>query len=114
MVHAVRSLIARLTWLFDDAVALIVMLLTYAVMSVGRLPGGVQEFLAVRLTVRNVALAIVFMVIWHSCFALCGLYQVRLRDHVWLGAARIVAACTLAAAALSVFTLASRSGAVAL
>ena len=111
MVHAVRSLIARVMWLFDDAVAVIVMLLTYTVMSVGRLPGGVQEFLAVRLTIRNLALAIVFMVIWHTCFALCGLYEPRLRNQVWLGALRIVAACTMAAAALSVFTLASRSGA---
>jgi exopolysaccharide biosynthesis polyprenyl glycosylphosphotransferase len=114
MVRTVRSLVARLTWLFDDAVALIVMLLTYTVMSVGRLPGGVQEFLAVRLTVRNVALALVFMVIWHSCFALCGLYQPRLWNQMWLGAVRIVAACGMAAAALSVFTLASRSGAFAL
>ena len=114
MVHTVRSLIARVIWLFDDAVALIVILLTYTVTSAGRLPGGVQEFLAVRLTVRNVALAIVFIVIWHSCFAMCGLYRLKLRNQPWLGAVRIVAACTMASAALSVFTLASRSGAFAL
>jgi Cys-tRNA(Pro)/Cys-tRNA(Cys) deacylase len=114
MVHTVRSLIARVTWLFDDAVALIVILLTYTVTSAGRLPGGVQEFLAVRLTVRNVALAIVFIVIWHSCFAMCGLYRLKLRNQPWLGGVRIVAACTMASAALSVFTLASRSGAFAL
>jgi exopolysaccharide biosynthesis polyprenyl glycosylphosphotransferase len=111
MVRVVRSFIAGVTWLFDDAFALIVMLATFTTLNVGRIPGGVQEFLAVRLTIRNVALAIVFMVIWHSCFAVCGLYRSRSRGSVLASALRIILACTLATIALSFFTLASRSGA---
>jgi exopolysaccharide biosynthesis polyprenyl glycosylphosphotransferase len=114
MAQSVRAFIARITWLFDEAVAVVVMLVTYTVLSVGRMPGDVQEFLSVRLTVRNLGLALVFLAIWYSCFAACGLYSLALRQQPWIVALRIVVACSIATAALSAFTLASRSGAFAL
>jgi exopolysaccharide biosynthesis polyprenyl glycosylphosphotransferase len=97
--------------LFDDAFALIVVLVTFTLVRVDRLPGGIQEFLAARLTLRNAGLAIVFMIVWHSCFALCGADGTMRRDSVPWSMVRILLACTLATLALSLFTVASRSGA---
>src|SRR5580692_11975162 len=99
-----RHCVTGASWLFDDVFALVVMLATFTWLNVGRIPGDVEEFLAVRLTIRNVALAAVFMMIWHSCFAVCGLYRSRSRSSLLESVPRIIVACTLAAIALSVFT----------
>jgi exopolysaccharide biosynthesis polyprenyl glycosylphosphotransferase len=115
MVHSVRRGMVRVTWAFDSAFALIVMLVTFTTVNTGRAPRGLQEFLAVRLTVRNVALVIAFMLVWRSCFALCGLYRTGTRSTTSsVGVARIVAACTMGTIFLTLFTVASRSGAFGL
>jgi exopolysaccharide biosynthesis polyprenyl glycosylphosphotransferase len=104
----------RVTWIFDSAFALVVMLVTFTAVNTGRMPRGLQEFLAVRLTVRNVALLLAFILIWRSCFALCGLYRANMRSTTSSVAVRIVAACTFGTMFLSLFTLESRSGAFGL
>jgi exopolysaccharide biosynthesis polyprenyl glycosylphosphotransferase len=102
----------RVTGTFDSAFALIVMLVTFTTVNTGRIPRGFQEFLAARLTVRNVALVSAFMLVWRSCFALCGLYRTSAPSiFSFIGVARIVAACTIGTTFLSLFTVASRSGA---
>src|SRR5436190_9321854 len=111
MLRMVRTSVTRLTWVFDDLLALCLIIVTFTMVNAERIPGGVDEFLAVRLTVRNVALGLAFIVLWHASFAACGLYRTRPRETLagtWI---RIVVACTAAATALLPFTAASRSGA---
>jgi exopolysaccharide biosynthesis polyprenyl glycosylphosphotransferase len=111
-----RHAVARLNRSFDGACALIVMLMTFTILNSGRMPQGFQDFLSVRLTVKNVALVIAFVVLWHASFAICGLYRTTPdpdapRASPWLTAFRIVLACTMGSLVLSFFTLASSSGA---
>ena len=102
--------LARVNRLFDGACALIVMVVTYSWLNIGRVPGGLDEFLAVKLTIRNVAFGLLFLAIWHTCFALCGLYRQHAPQSLLSYAVRIVLSCTLATSLVSFFTLASRSG----
>ena len=110
MVRFIRTAVARLTWLFDDVFALGLLIATFVSANTGRMPVAVDEFLAVRITVKNVLLAVVFMAIWHGCFALCGLYR-SLRLSLTATALRVVAACTAATFFVSGFTVASSTGA---
>ena len=114
MLRIVRTGVARLTWLFDDLLALCLIIVTFVVVNAGGVPGGLDEFLAVRLTVRNLALGLAFMIVWHACFAACGLYRSTLRASLLVTSMRIVMACTAAALFLSCYTIASRSGAFTL
>jgi len=110
MTRGIRDAIGRTTQVSDSLCALGVMLVTFAAVNMGRMPGGLDEFLAVRLTVRNLAFGVLLIVIWRSCFALCGLYRIGPQESVVVRALRIVLACTLATSVISLFTLASASG----
>lgn len=111
MVRIVRRNVAKVTAVFDSAFALIVMLVAFTTVNIGRMPGGVDEFLARRLSVRNVALVILFVAIWRLAFTACGLYRVNPRPSAWSMALRSVVACTMGSICLLFFTTASRSGA---
>jgi exopolysaccharide biosynthesis polyprenyl glycosylphosphotransferase len=109
-----RHAVTRVTGVFDAACALSVMLITFTILNSGRMPGGLDEFLAVRLTVKNVALVILFVVIWHACFASFGLYRTWAHSSIasmTFATSRIVGACSIGTMLLSFFTLASTSGA---
>jgi len=110
MVRLIRNAVARLNWLFDDVLALGLLIATFVSANTGRMPVAVDEFLAVRITVKNVLLAVVFIAIWHGCFALCGLYRSR-RLSMTATALRVVAACSAATFFVSGFTVASSTGA---
>jgi exopolysaccharide biosynthesis polyprenyl glycosylphosphotransferase len=102
----VRASAARVTWLFDALFASSLMVVTFTVANTGRVSLGVDEFLAVRFSVENVARALLFIVIWHACFAAVGLYRVEPQTSLRAMALRIVAACT-ASGVLSLLALAS-------
>jgi exopolysaccharide biosynthesis polyprenyl glycosylphosphotransferase len=109
-----RQAVARVNRSFDGACALIVMLLTFTLLNSGRMPAGFQDFLSVRLTIKNLALLIAFVVLWHTAFAICGLYRTQPDGQgspTRLSVVRIVLACTIGSVFLSFFTLASSSGA---
>jgi exopolysaccharide biosynthesis polyprenyl glycosylphosphotransferase len=110
MVGFIRKTVARLNWLFDDVLALGLLIATFVSANAGQMPTGVDEFLAVRITLKNVLLAVVFMAIWHGCFALFGLYRSE-RLSLTATALRVVAACTAATFFVSGFTTASSTGA---
>ncbi len=109
-----RHAVARVNRSFDGACALVVMLLTFTILNIGRMPLGWQDFLSVRLTIKNVALVVAFIILWHSAFTICGLYRTtpegpgELTRVSWR---RVVLACSIGALFLSFFTLASSSGA---
>ena len=77
-----------------------------------RMPQGLEEFLAFRLSLKNVVLLTAFGVAWPAVLALCGLYApARLREGKgeW---PRLVVAAAVACVLAMVFPLTSRSGAV--
>jgi exopolysaccharide biosynthesis polyprenyl glycosylphosphotransferase len=112
--RTLRHAVTRVTRLFDAACALSVMLVTFTILNSGRMPHGLDEFLAVRVSVKNLALVVLFVVIWHTCFNLCGLYRTSPRGSMMsatFAPFRIVVACTIATMLLSFFTIASSTGA---
>ena len=112
--RAVRHGTARVMRLFDGTFALLVMLVTFTAVNLGRMPGGLDEFMAGRLTVKNIALVCGFVVCWCWCFSLCGLYRANSRSSIGSLAARIVLACTLGTVLLSLFLIATNGGAFGL
>jgi exopolysaccharide biosynthesis polyprenyl glycosylphosphotransferase len=90
------------------------MLLTFTILNSGRMPRGLQDFLSLRLTIKNVALVVGFIILWHSAFAICGLYRTAPEGPgapTRVSWRRIVLACSIGTLFLSLFTLASSSGA---
>ena len=110
-IHAVRTTAVTMTRAFDALCALTVMLVTFVTLNVFRMPGGLQEFLTLRLTVKNFIVALLLLFIWHSSFAAFGLYQATRVRSFQSAATRIVLACSLASVFVSLFINASNSGA---
>jgi hypothetical protein len=100
-----------MTRAFDALCALTVMLVTFVTLNVFRMPGGLQEFLTLRLTVKNFIVALLLLFIWHSSFAAFGLYQATRVRSFQSAATRIVLACSLASLFVSLFINVSNSGA---
>ena len=99
-------------WMIADAglgVLLLVLVLTVA--NVDRMPRGVQEFLAVRVSLKNVLLLSGFALAWPIVLWGCGLYEPgRLRDGrgEW---PRLLVASLIACLLAMIFPLTSQSGA---
>jgi exopolysaccharide biosynthesis polyprenyl glycosylphosphotransferase len=79
--------------------------------NIGRMPGGVADFLAYRLSIKSVLLLAFFGILWRVICAGSGLYRwdrIRtVRAETW----RVVVACSLAAAVALIFPLTTVSGA---
>lgn len=100
-------------WKVSDSL-LAVGLLTALIVggNLDRMPRGVEEFLAIRLTLKSALLLAGFGLAWPSVLSLCGLYAPeRLRDGKgeW---PRLLLAGAIGCALAMVFPLTSRSGAV--
>jgi exopolysaccharide biosynthesis polyprenyl glycosylphosphotransferase len=109
-VGAVRTTASQAARVFDAVCALTVMLVIFTMLNIGRMPGGLQEFLAMRLSIKNFAVAIVFVAIWHTTFASLGLYQAWLIRSFRAAAVRIALACTIASLCFVPFMAASHTG----
>jgi len=99
-------------WTLADAFLGVFILLGVLVLgNMGRMPRGVEEFLAVRLSLKNFLLLALFGASWPTMLWLCGLYnQDRLRtgQGEW---PRVLVASTIAAVVALAFPLTSQSGA---
>jgi exopolysaccharide biosynthesis polyprenyl glycosylphosphotransferase len=96
----------------DTLVACVVFLLVFVLTNLGDLPrGGVESFLAMRVTMKNLLLVTAFIVLWQMIFTMLGLYSGR-RVASWTDEFLAVGiAVTLASAAAAVVPLAGLSGA---
>src|SRR4051794_467910 len=95
----------------DDTLILVVLLGALVVRNLGRMPRGLNDFLAIRMSVKNVLLCVGFGLAWRLICLLCGLYDPRKiaswRSESW----RVVTACLIAATVALAFPLTSTSGA---
>jgi exopolysaccharide biosynthesis polyprenyl glycosylphosphotransferase len=96
----------------SDAVAVVAtLLLIFIVTNLGDMHGGAREFLALRITVKNLLLLVGFTVVWRLlCFA-TGLYdweRIRIRRRESL---RVFLACTLLSGVALAFPAMSVTGA---
>jgi exopolysaccharide biosynthesis polyprenyl glycosylphosphotransferase len=95
--------------LLDSSLVVTVLVVAFILRNVGRMPRGLDDFLAIRVSVKNVLLLVGFTVAWRGICSLLGLYDFR-RIASWRSEAqRVTAACALAAAAALPFPLTSVS-----
>ena len=97
--------------LLDDTLVLGALLGALIIRNVGKMPNGLDDFLAIRLSVKNVLLFVAFAVAWRVIRVLCGLHGGRRLISWGSEARRVVTATLLVAAVALAFPLTSASGA---
>ena len=95
----------------DMVVALVALLGAFLLTNVGRMPGGFADFLALRLTVKNLLLLIAFAGAWRLVCTLAGLYRWEVVRHRRRELVRVLAAASVGSAAALVFPAISVTGA---
>ena len=93
----------------DTAIVLAVLLTAFVVSNLGQTPTGLSEFLAVRLTVKNLLLIVGFLGCWRLIARRCGLYHTDRLRAPRRETMRVIAATGLASAAALIFPLVSVS-----
>src|SRR5688572_29183209 len=105
------ELFLQLCRLSDTAVALSALLVLFVIANLGRLPSGLDDFLGVRLSVKNCLLLVVFSACWYLSCRWAGLYdwaRVKRRQSEVLRVCVAASGGTLVAV---IFPLTSQSGA---
>jgi exopolysaccharide biosynthesis polyprenyl glycosylphosphotransferase len=97
--------------LSDMAAGVVTLIAAFLITNVGRMPSGFHEFLAVRLTVKNLLLVVGFAAVWRLVCTLAGLYDWR-RVRIWRDeACRVLIAAAVGGASVLVFPAISLTGA---
>jgi exopolysaccharide biosynthesis polyprenyl glycosylphosphotransferase len=107
-----RPIIAgALTAAFETAIALGSLAGVLIVGNINEMPQGLDNFLSIRVTLRNVLLLAMLAVTWPMLFRLCGLYTAAAVRHPWRERARVALACALGSLlALIIPTLSNGGG----
>ncbi len=105
---ALRLQVARVC---DTVVALGALLAVFVLSNLGRMPEGFREFLAMRVTVRNLLYLIAFVLVWRGLCWLTGLYNWQLVRQRRAEYARVALTCGLISAAALIFPAISVTGA---
>ncbi len=94
----------------DTVVALGVLVAALVLPNVGVLAGGIEAFLALRITVKNLLLLIGFVMAWPLLFHACGLYGNRAK-YTWNEeVVQVFKACVIGSLWALAFALTSESG----
>ena len=109
--HPGPALFVRLARLSDLVVAVIALIGAFMVTNVGRMPEGFGEFLALRLTVKNLVLLLTLAAAWRIICWGRGLYRWKLVQRRRDEAARVLLASALGGALALVFAAISLTGA---
>jgi exopolysaccharide biosynthesis polyprenyl glycosylphosphotransferase len=103
-------LAAELLRAVDVAVAVTVMVAVFVLSNTEQVNDGLNDFLLVRVSAKNLVLLASFVVLWPIVFALFGLYDEALRTNRKEEAVRVLGACSVGAIATVPFLLTSNSG----
>jgi len=95
----------------DVAVGLGALLGVFIITNFRHLPGGANEFLALRVTVKNVLLLCIFSLIWSSSYRFFGLYNRRRLNTRREEITSIIKACSVGSIFVLLFPLSRLSGA---
>jgi exopolysaccharide biosynthesis polyprenyl glycosylphosphotransferase len=106
-----RMLYVRLCRMTDMAAALLSLIAASLVTSLGRMPGGLGTYLAVRISLEKLLVALVFLLAWRGVLTLSGLYDWRRIGTRSRELARAAIAGTLGSGFTLIIALDSASGA---
>lgn len=91
--------------LADVTAALLALFLVFIAVNSQSLPSGLADFLAMRVTVKNLLLLTGFCFLWQSLCRLCKLYDLAGLGSYRQEAARVTTACTLGSLCLTSFII---------
>ena len=111
MFRTIKPIATRVYVFVNAAVVLLVLLGVFAVVNWHRMPDGLGGFLAVRLTVKNLIEAALFLLVCAVSFRAFGLSRPPLAVPFWNELLQVTKACTVASILALSFPLASHSGA---
>jgi exopolysaccharide biosynthesis polyprenyl glycosylphosphotransferase len=95
----------------DTPLALSLLLTSFLAMNLSRTPTGFDEFLAIRITLKNLLMLTGFAIAWRAASAAFGLYNAPVIRRRSSEALRVVLLCTIMSAGAMVFTTVSVTGA---
>jgi exopolysaccharide biosynthesis polyprenyl glycosylphosphotransferase len=95
----------------NPAVMLLVLLGVFTGLNWDRMPSGVGEFLAIRVTLKNLFLIALFLLSWTIAFRVFGLSRPSPAAPLWRTLIQVTKACTAASVVALLFPLTTHSGA---
>ena len=111
MFRTIKPIATRVYVFVNAAVALLVLLGVFTAVNWHRMPDGPGEFLAVRITVKNLIEAALFLLACVVSFRVFGLSRPSLAAPFWKEMLRVAKACTVASVFALIFPLTSQTGA---
>lgn len=101
----------KLMMLSDTTVVVSVLVGMFLLTNAGSMPDGLAEFLAIRVTVKNLALLLLFAGAWPLLCRLTGLYEWRIIRRRSTETTRVILTCALVSMIALAFPLVSATGA---
>lgn len=111
MLRATKPLAARVYAFVNAAVVLFVLVGVFVGVNWQRMPGGLGEFLAIRVTLKNLLLTAIFLLSWAIAFQAFGLSRPSPGAPRWRNLIQVTKACTVASVFALLFPLTTDSGA---
>lgn len=105
------KLLYRLFRVTDAAVVLSALLLAFIATNLGDMPEGTRDFLALRITVKNLLLLLAFAMAWRGLCLVTGLYSKRNLYDRGRELRRVILSCGLVSVVALAFPAISRTGA---
>lgn len=109
-----QNYLVRAYQLVDVAALLLALFIVFVVVNFQSLPSGLADFLALRVTVKNLLLLTSLGFLWQSLCRLCKLYDLAEAGSYRDEAARVITACTLGSFCIAGFIAAGVLGALPL
>ena len=100
----------RIHQAFDFLAGFILLLTVFAATNAARMPQGWEQFLAMRITVKNCVLLLLLMVLWCALLQSFGLYKIEQYRSLLKGTLRFLAACSVISVFALAFPLSSNTG----
>lgn len=100
-----QNYLVRAYQLVDVAAALLALFVVFVAVNFQSLPSGLADFLALRVTVKNLLLLTSFCFLWQSLCRLCQLYNLAGLSSYRAEAARVTVACTLGSLGIASFII---------
>lgn len=111
MLHRAKPLALRVFEFLNAAAVLFVLLGVFAGLNWGVMPRGVGDFLAIRITLKNLFLTALFLLSWAMAFRSYGLAKPSPSVSFSTMLVQVIKACAVAAAFALLFPLTSHTGA---
>ena len=111
MFRTIKPIATRVYAFVNAAVALLVLLGVFTAVNWHRMPDGPGEFLALRITLKNLIEAALFLLACVVSFRVFGLSRPSFAAPFWKELLRVAKACTVASVFALIFPLTSQTGA---